>query len=279
MIDEKILEKICNDIFEERKPVLNTGFQELDILLKNLELSSLITIGGRPAMGKKAFMTTVMLNLLNQKKKCLYFSFSMSEILLIKRLIANLAEIDSNVLNNPNLLSAKNADKIMDTINKISKFDLTINDNNNSIEEIKTCIEKEQYDFVFIDCLQYINISNKKNRNENIEEVINKLKKIAKENNCIIFVGSQLSRAVENRYDKRPILSDLRDSGGIENISDVVMLIYREEYYDYVKEDALNKGKAEIIVAKNKYGPTACVDLLFKNSIIKFMEPIHYEKF
>lgn len=102
------------------------------------------------------------------------------------------------------------------------------------------------------------------------------LKKIAKENNCIVFINSQLSRAIEIRCDKRPMLSDLRESGDIENISDVVMFIYRDEYYD---ADALNKGKAEIIIAKNKMGTVCTIELLFRSPIAKFLEPIHYDVF
>ena len=108
------------------------------------------------------------------------------------------------------------------------------------------------------------------------------LKQIAKENNCIIFISSQLSRALESRFDKRPMLSDLRESGNIENISDVVMFIYRDEYYKaYVDDEdyALNKGEAEIIVAKNKMGPICTVKLLFRSPIAKFLEPVHYDLF
>ena len=108
------------------------------------------------------------------------------------------------------------------------------------------------------------------------------LKQTAKENDCIIFISSQLSRALETRYDKRPMLSDLRESGDIENISDVVMFIYRDEYYEsYANEEdyALNKGKAEIIIVKNKMGAVGTIELLFRSPIAKFLEPIIYDVF
>ena len=122
----------------------------------------------------------------------------------------------------------------------------------------------------------------KKQRSEAITNIMLDLKQIAKENNCIIFISSQLSRALESRCDKRPMLSDLRESGDIENISDVVLLIYRDEYYKACVDDedyALNKGKAEIIVAKNKMGATAIIELLFRSPIAKFLEPIQYDLF
>ena len=98
------------------------------------------------------------------------------------------------------------------------------------------------------------------------------LKEIAKDNNCTIFVLSQLSRAIESRCDKRPMLCDLRDSGAIETISDVILFIYREEYY--TRDIVENKGRTEIIVAKNSYGSTSVLELLFRASIMKFLEPI-----
>ena len=135
---------------------------------------------------------------------------------------------------------------------------------------------------MFIDYLQLLETPRKKQRSEAITNIMLDLKQTAKENNCIIFISSQLSRALETRYDKRPMLSDLRESGDIENISDVVMFIYREEYYkcSFDEEDyALNKGKAEIIVAKNKMGAVCTIELLFRSPIAKFLEPVHYDVF
>ena len=173
--------------------------------------------------------------------------------------------------------SSKSTEKINVALDKLLKYDLTIVDNVLNINEIKETIEQNNPEFVFIDFLQLIDIPPKKPRSESFEKVMKDLKKIAKDNNCIIFVTSQLSRALESRCDKRPFLSDLRESGAIENISDIVMFIYRDEYYTSIeKEDyAYNKGRAEVIVAKNKYGTTATVSLLFRSSIMKFLEPIN----
>ena len=279
MIEQETLEKVRSKIFEKTAPVLQTGFKDLDIVLSGTENSSLITIGSRPAMGKSSFMTTLMLNLLEQNKKCLLFSLRMSEEQILKRLIVQIGEVDALLLKEPAELvkSSKSTEKINVALDKLLKYDLTIVDNVLNINEIKETIEQNNPEFVFIDFLQLIDIPPKKPCSESFEKVMKDLKKIAKDNNCIIFVTSQLSRALESRCDKRPFLSDLRESGAIENISDIVMFIYRDEYYTSIeKEDyAYNKGRAEVIVAKNKYGTTATVSLLFRSSIMKFLEPIN----
>ena len=283
MIKKDVLEKVYESIFEEKPPVLQTGFRDLDTILSGVENSSLITIGARPAMGKSNFATSIMLNLLEQNKKCLFFSLELSEGLLIKRLLCQIGEVDYHLLQMPNEISKreKNVDKIMKALDKLSKYDLTIYDEHFNIEDIKEKIEQVKPEFVFIDYLQLIEVPPKKPRSESYEKVMRDLKKIAKDNNCIIFITSQLSRALESRCDKRPLLSDLRESGAIENISDVVMFIYRDDYYNSCSDEdyAINKGTAEIIVAKNKYGTMATIRLLFRSSILKFLEPESYDVF
>jgi replicative DNA helicase len=183
----------------------------------------------------------------------------------------------------PNEISKreKSVEKIMKALDKLSKYDLTIYDEHFNVEDIKERIEQHKPEFVFIDYLQLLDVPNKKPRSESYEKVMRNLKQIARDNNCIIFITSQLSRALESRCDKRPLLSDLRESGAIENISDVVMFIYRDDYYNSCSDEdyAINKGTAEIIVAKNKYGTMATIRLLFRSSIMKFLEPESYDMF
>lgn len=286
MIKDETIQKVYIQVVEPNEPALKTGFYDLDETLSGIEKSSLITIGARPAMGKTCFMTNIMLNLLEQKKKCLYLSLEMSEIQVVKRLIGQTGEIDSRLIRSPGQIATRKKlmEKFTEALNKITKYDLTIVDDAMNIKDIKEKIEEEKADFVFIDYLQLIHSSGKKSRNEAIDDIMRELKNIAKENNCMIFLTSQLSRAVESRCDKRPMLSDLRESGSIENLSDVVIFIYRDDYYnsgcdendeDYVQ----NKGKADIIVAKNKYGTTDYVKLLFRSSIMKFLEPVRHDWF
>ena len=274
MIEKELLEKVKNKILEPQEPQLQTGFRDLDYLLASVEKSSIITIGGRPAMGKTSFAVSIMLKFLEQNKKCLFFSLGRSKSYFIKRIIPTVAEVDYSRLNrNETDLNEKEKEKISAAFDKLSEYNLTIIDDVKKIEGIKEKIEIEKPDIVFIDYLQLFDTPFKKQRNDAIEDILRSLKELAKENDCTIFVLSQLSRALESRCDKRPMLCDLRDSGGIESVSDVVLFIYREEYYKI--DDNERKGNAEIILAKNNYGSTGVVcELLFRASIMKFLEPI-----
>ena len=271
MIEKELLKKVKNQIIEPQEPIFQTGFRDLDILLASIEKSSLVTIGGRPAMGKTSFIVSIMLKFLEQNKKCLFFTLDMSESCFIKRLIPTAAEVDFSGLSR-NKLNEIEKEKISAAFDKLSKFNLTIIDDTRKIEGIKEKIEQEKPEIVFIDYLQLFDTPIKKQKNDAIEDIMRSLKKLAKDNNCLIFVLSQLSRAIENRCDKRPMLCDLRDSGSIETISDVVLFIYREEYYN--RDIVENKGRTEIIVAKNNFGATFAFELLFRGSIMKFLEPI-----
>ncbi len=272
MIEKELLEKVKNQILEPQEPQFQTGFRDLDILLAFVEKSSIITIGGRPAMGKTSFAVSIMLKFLEQNKKCLYFSLQSSNRYFIKRIIPTIAEVDSSRLRNNTELNENEKEKISAAFEKLSKFNLTIIDDVQKIEGIKEKIEQEKPDIVFIDYLQLFDTPATKQRNEAIEDIMLSLKELVLNNNCIIFVLSQLSRAIESRCDKRPMLCDLRDSGAIETISDIVLFIYRDEYYN--RDIVENRGKAEIITAKNSYGTTSVLELLFRASIMKFLEPI-----
>ena len=282
MIDKEILDKTFKQITEGNAERFITGFKYLDAVLSGVEKGNLIVIGGRPAMGKTAFMTSILYNLLKSDKKCLVFSLEMSINQYLKRLIAQIGEIELFSLNCNKILDDKNKNEIKTALEIISRFNLTIFDDTYNIDAIRNKIETEKPEYVFIDYLQLLETPRKKQRSEAITNIMLDLKQTAKENNCIIFISSQLSRALETRYDKRPMLSDLRESGDIENISDVVMFIYRDEYYKaYVDDEdyALNKGKAEIIVAKNKMGAVGTIELLFRSQFAKFLEPIVYDVF
>ena len=277
MIDKEIITKTFNQITEEKTDSLVTGFQDLDCILSGVEKGNLITIGARPAMGKTSLMTSILYNLLKADKKCLLFSLEMSLSRYIKRLIAQVCEIDLYSLNNIDIFDNKRINKIKTALDIISCFNLSIIDDAYKIDEIREKIEIEKPEYVFIDYIQLLDTVKKRQRSEEITNIMIELKKIAKENNCIIFILSQLSRAVESRCDKRPMLSDLGECGDIENISDVVMFIYRDEYYrsyDSEKDYAQNKGEAEIIIDKNKMGATVTIKLIFKSPIAKFCESI-----
>ena len=282
MLDEKLLQDVWEDLENQNKTFFETGFEDLDCVLGIQEKKgAVITIGARPAMGKTTFMLSVMENILLKNKKCIYFSLEMSKEQLVKRILFQRAEVSffKSKLNN---LVAKDWQKLAQAMENLSKWDLKIDDNSSiKTEEIESAIKELHPDVVFIDYFQLMEGSRRKDRFVQIEDIMKDLKQIAKENGVVIIIASQLSRAVENRYDKRPLLSDLRESGAIENISDVVIFLYRDEYYNFRDdEDELRpKGETEVIVAKNKFGACGSIRLTFKSNIPKFYGQIVESEF
>ena len=286
MIENEILEKVKSHIFEKHEPALKTGFYDLDAILMEIEKSSIITVGGRPSMGKTSFINSIMLNLLEQKKKCLYFSLEECMPNIIRRLIPPLTDIEcKKITNGMDALNEQEKNKIENAFLEIAQFDLTIvntDDEVIDIEKIKEKIEEIKPDYVFIDSLQLIKISDSESDFvKGLNDFMYEIKKVAKKNNCMIFITSQLSRAVEKRGCKIPLLPDIRDCTVAEDISDVILFIYREEYYHFADEEDyfLNKGKANIIVAKNKYGEVGTMNLLFNNRTLKFSNPCKTDVF
>ena len=274
MLDKNLLQDVWEDLENQNKRFFNTGFEDLDCILGIQEKKgALITIGARPAMGKTTFMLSIMENILLKNKRCLYFSFEMSKEQVITRLLFQIAEI-SFIKSKMNNMDEKDWEKLSDAMNNLLTWDLKIDDNSGiKTEEIETAIKEQQPDVVFIDYLQLMDGKRKQDRCTQIEEIIKDLKRIAKENGVVIIIASQLSRAVENRCDKRPMLSDLRDSGSIENLSDVVIFLYRDEYYNFREDDDIHpKGEAEVIIAKNKFGACGLINLTFKSNIPKFYQ-------
>lgn len=271
MINDVITE-ILDDLMNKNKNYFETGFEDLDEILNIKDgKGALITVGGRPAMGKTAFCLSILEKLMEKKRKCLFFSFDMSIQSLIERILFMNSEV-SKIKARMNNLEQVDWDRLAISANKISEWDLLIDDTPCiSVEKIESAIKKHKPEVVFIDYLQIIGGIKKSDRNSQIENIMINLKRISQENGIVIFVNSQLSRAVESRCDKRPLLSDLRESGAIENISDVVIFIYRKDYYaiPYDEDFCLN-GETEIIVAKNKFGLTGMFYMYFNSEIIKF---------
>ena len=274
MLDKNLLQDVWEDLENQNKTFFKTGFEDLDCILGIQEKKgALITIGARPAMGKTTFMLSIMENILSNNKRCLYFSLEMSKEQVITRLLFQIAEI-SFIKSKMNNMDEKDWEKLSDAMNNLLMWDLKLDDNSGiKTEEIETAIKEQQPDVVFIDYLQLMDGKRKQDRCTQIEEIIKDLKRIAKENGVVIIIASQLSRAVENRCDKRPMLSDLRDSGSIENLSDVVIFLYRDEYYNFREDDDIHpKGEAEVIIAKNKFGACGYIYLTFKSNIPKFYQ-------
>ncbi len=271
-MDKKLLNEVFEDLIKENKTCFETGFEELDELMQIKQDGALITIGARPSMGKTTFSCSLAEKLAKKGKRILIFSLELPQNYVIKRLLCINSEIN-NIKIRQNRLLKNDIEKIKNTIDEMADWDLHIDDSTYiDTDDIEAKIKKIKPDVVFIDYLQLIKGQNYKDRCKEITDIMKNLKRISTENKIVIFLNSQLSRACETRYDKYPMLSDLRDSGAIENLSDIVIFIYRPEYYNQKDEDAelYVKGEARIIVAKNRFGVCGVVCMYFNSQIPKF---------
>lgn len=244
-------------------PGLSTGFRDLDVALTGLNKSDLILVAARPGMGKTAFALNVALNAAKTSgKDVAVFQLEMSKDQLASRFLASEALLDSKKLKTGHL----NQDdwiKIARATGVLAKTRIYVDDNPAiTVAEIKAKCRRlgEELGLIVIDYIQLMQLGGKRseNRVQEVAEISRSLKIMAKELNVPVVCLSQLSRAAEQRADKRPMLSDLRESGAIEQDADIVMFIYRDDYYDSESDD---KNIAEIIIAKNRHGATGTVEL------------------
>ncbi len=243
---------------------MSTGLKDLDSKINGLNKSDLLLIAARPAMGKSAFALNIGANVAHTYKKTVaIFNLEMSREQLAMRLLANKSYVELQKLATGKL-SDEEWTKLCMASDELSRMDIRIDDNPTvTVADINAkCRRLDNLGLIIIDYLQLMQGSgygkNSENRVVVVGEISRSLKIMAKELNVPVICLSQLSRAVESRTDKRPILSDLRESGAIEQDADSVMFIYRDEYYNPNTED---KGVAECIVAKNRHGETGAVKL------------------
>jgi len=268
-------------LIENKKGVtgLACGYTELDNMLTGFHPSELIIMAARPAMGKTALALNMMVNVaVREKRPVFFFSLEMPSVQLLMRLISieamiELQKLRTGFLNNDELR------RIYAVADKFSACPMIIDDTPGlTITEIRAkarrASQKERLGIIIIDYLQLITTTTKGERHQQIGEISRGLKLLARELECPVIALSQLSRAVESRSDQIPQLSDLRESGSIEQDADVVMFIYREEK---VKKDTERKGRADIIVAKQRNGPTGTVELMFWDKFTKFnnLDTVH----
>ena len=245
-------------------PGLSTGLRDLDTKINGLNKSDLLLVAARPAMGKSAFALNIAVNVAKKYKKTVaVFNLEMSREQLAMRLLASESFIEMQKLATGKLTDEEWGKLCMASAS-LSQTDIRIDDNPSvTVADINAkCRRLDNLGLVVIDYLQLMQGSgygkNSENRVTVVGEISRSLKIMAKELNIPVVCLSQLSRAVESRTDKRPILSDLRESGAIEQDADSVMFLYRDEYYNENTED---KGLAECIVAKNRHGETGTVKL------------------
>jgi len=251
-----------------------SGYPELDMLTTGFHGGEYILVGARPSMGKTAFMLNIaQYAAIRHKKTVAYFSLEMPREQLSNRLLCSEAMVDLQAVRQGNLAD-DDWDKLARAMGPLSQSPIYIDDTSSvTIPEIRSRCRRMQIerglDMVMIDYLQLMNSDNSKssNRQGEISEISRQLKILSQELKVPIIVGSQLSRALEGRPNHRPILSDLRDSGAIEQDADVVMFLYRDEYYNPETED---KNIAEVIMAKQRNGPLGTVKLAYINRYTRF---------
>ena len=252
-----------------------TGFIDLDYRTAGLQPSDLILIAARPSMGKTAFVLNIAQYMAFKKNKAVaIFSLEMSKEQLVNRLFSLESRVDAQSLRTGNMKDS-DWEKLIEGAGVIGQSKLIIDDTPGiSISELRSKCRKYKLehglDIIIIDYLQLMTGSvgkSSESRQQEVSDISRQLKGLARELNVPVVSLSQLSRAVESRPDKRPMLSDLRESGAIEQDADVVMFIYRDEYYN---KDSEFKKQAEIIIAKQRNGPVGTVNLAWLGEYTKF---------
>lgn len=269
-----------------------SGFYDLDNIYTNgLQKSDLIILAARPAMGKTSLALNIAQNVaLRANVPVAIFSLEMSKDQLVQRLLGAEAEVDAGRIKTGDL-NTKDWEKLAIAMDRFSQSKIYIDDTAGvTITDLRAkcrrlAMAEKNLGLIVIDYLQLIEGTGREDRMQQISSISRGLKILAKDLNVPIIALSQLSRAVEGRTDKRPMLSDLRESGSIEQDADIVMFIYRDDYYktaeneEEMSEKAANKGEAEVIIAKNRNGPVGSIKLLFQNNITKFKNPMKTDVF
>ena len=258
---------------------VETGFIEFDKKTAGLQKSDLILIGARPSMGKTAFLLNIATNAAVKKNiPTIIFSLEMAKESLVNRIISSVARIDAGKMRKGELTDDDWV-KIYEAIDILNDAPIFIDDTPSiNITQMRSkCrrfkIEKDM-GLVIVDYLQLMKLSPHtrfESRQVEVSEISRSLKALAKEFDVPFLVAAQLSRAVDSRKDHRPMLSDLRESGAIEQDADVVAFLYREERYN---TDSLKKNHAEVIIAKQRNGPIGDIELVFLGELTKFENPM-----
>lgn len=252
-----------------------TGFIDLDYKTSGLQPSDFVLIAARPSMGKTAFVLNLVDYVSIRKElPCMVFSLEMSKEQLVNRLLSMESNVDSQKLRSGNLTDS-DWDALVEGINTVGNAKLIIDDTPGiGIMELRSKCRKAKLEhglsMIIIDYLQLMSGSGRgnDNRQQEISEISRSLKALAREMDAPVVTCSQLSRACETRQDHRPMLSDLRESGAIEQDADVVMFLYRDDYYN---KDSETPNIAEVIIAKQRNGPIGTVNLLWQPEYTKFV--------
>lgn len=265
---------------------LQTGFYDLDKITSGLHPNELIIIAARPAMGKTAFALNLATNIaMYNNKPVALFNMEMGAEQLVMRMLSSQGQLDGYKLRNGRL-EHNDWKRVNEAISRLSDTKIYIDDTPGmTISEIRAkcrrlASSENGLGIVIIDYLQLISGSAKYagNRQQEVSEISRSLKTLAMELDIPIVALAQLSRTVEGREDKRPLLSDLRESGSIEQDADIVAFLYRDDYYTKQISIDENTSKSEFIIAKHRNGPTTTIDLVFKRNTSTFVSMLKEEK-
>ncbi|PTL01752.1 MULTISPECIES: DnaB helicase C-terminal domain-containing protein [Staphylococcus] len=277
--DESNTKAIIDDFVEELysdepKAQIKTGFPLMDYKIGGLEPSQLVVIAARPSVGKTAFALNMMLNIANQGYKTSFFSLETTGVSILKRMLATKTGIELTRIKEMKDLTPDEITKLTSVASQILKLNVDINTQSNvTTQEVRkqALKSKDEQQVIFIDYLQLMQTDAKLDRRNGIEKISRDLKVIANETGAIIVLLSQLSRGVETRNDKRPMLSDMKEAGGIEADASLAMLLYRDDYYNQDEEDELGKSIVECNIAKNKDGETGVIEFEYYKRTQRFM--------
>ena len=244
----------------------------------------MILLAARPSMGKTALALNIAINATLNKKTVALFSLEMSKTQLGNRLLSTVSKVNSHYINTGNF-SDNEMQNLLHALDRLAYLRLFIDDTASiSLLELRSKVRRLKNEFgldlVVIDYLQLMQGGgsrlSEQNRQQEISEISRSLKSLARELDIPILALSQLSRSVERRADKKPQLSDLRESGSLEQDADIVMFLYRDEYYN--RDDTDNQNIAELIIAKNRNGPTTSIRLHFNKEIMYFSDLTRAER-
>ena len=255
-----------------------TGFKDVDHIFNGLQKSDLILVAARPAMGKTAFTLNIAQNVtMLYDKTVAFFSLEMGKEQLVGRILSSVAGVSSEKLRRANMDPA-DWEKVIAAADRMSKSKLFIDDTPGlTVQDMRSKLRRLKVehglDLIIVDYIQLMQGRNagkgSENRQQEVSEISRNLKLIAREFNVPVIALSQLSRSVESRPDKRPVLSDLRESGSLEQDADIVIFLYRDKYYD---ENSEKGDNAEVLIRKNRNGSVGAVELQFVGELTQFRD-------
>ena len=285
------LETSSSDLADDENRPISSGFKLLDDLLGGLQRSDMLVLAARPSVGKSMFALNLAINAAMNDQKVAIYSLEMGREQIATRMLATQARVNMHSLRMMRLSSSQE-NRLVDAIGRLSDLSIFIDDSPvQGVAEMRGKARRLQLeyglDFIIVDYMQLISNnkgSRETNRAQEVSEISRQIKAMARDLRVPVIAISQLSRAIEHRQSHRPLLSDLRESGSIEQDADVVMFIHREEKFttkeDWIKNNPgvpYPEGQAEIIVAKHRNGPTGSVDISFIDKYARFENLSQFE--